>query len=311
MATRDNLDWDDLRYFLRAAQAKTLAGAARAMGVEHTTIGRRISALERALGAPLVIRRSDGLQLTPLGASVAALTEDVARAVGAVQELVATHRSRVRVAVPTGVSRLIAPHLARLRSEHPEITIELLSASGVVDLAKGEADLAVRVGPITDPDLTARKLADVGMSLYAAEAYLARHSGPCDPLDLAGHDVIAYDGSRVAFPPAQWLEEHAAGATIVLRCREMSEMITAAVGGAGIALLACWLAEDEPVLRRLTREVLVVRPLSLVYRREALVAAPVRVAAKFLTRVMHDAADALRGEVQRVSAGCGPRAITE
>ena len=67
MAADDELDWDDLRYFLRAAQAGTLAGAARAMGVDHSTIGRRLRALERALGAPLVVRAPDGLHLTPLG----------------------------------------------------------------------------------------------------------------------------------------------------------------------------------------------------------------------------------------------------
>ena len=67
MAAEGDLDWDDLRYFLRAAQAGTLAGAARAMGVEHSTIGRRLSALERTLGAPLVVRAPDGLHLTPLG----------------------------------------------------------------------------------------------------------------------------------------------------------------------------------------------------------------------------------------------------
>jgi hypothetical protein len=67
VAAVDDFNWDDLRYFLRAAQTKTLAGAARSMGVERTTIGRRLSALERALGAALVLRGPDGLTLTPLG----------------------------------------------------------------------------------------------------------------------------------------------------------------------------------------------------------------------------------------------------
>ena len=75
MAAVDDFNWDDLRYFLRAAQTKTLAGAARSMGVEHTTIGRRLSALERALGAALVLRGPDGLTLTPLGQRIAPLVE--------------------------------------------------------------------------------------------------------------------------------------------------------------------------------------------------------------------------------------------
>ena len=67
MAAEDDFDWDDLRFFLRAVQAGTLAGAARRMGVDHSTIGRRLSMLERALGAPVVVRGSDGLHLTPSG----------------------------------------------------------------------------------------------------------------------------------------------------------------------------------------------------------------------------------------------------
>src|SRR4030095_9713363 len=79
VAAVDDFNWDDLRFFLRAAQTRTLAGAARSIGVEHTTIGRRLSALERALGAPLVLRGPDGLRLTPLGERLVPLGHAVER----------------------------------------------------------------------------------------------------------------------------------------------------------------------------------------------------------------------------------------
>src|SRR5215471_18191655 len=101
MATDEELDWNDLRYFLRAAQAGTLAGAARAMGVEHSTIGRRLASLERALGAPLVIRAPDGLHLTPLGKSLLPLVEEVDHAVSAVHGHASQRHARVRLAMPT------------------------------------------------------------------------------------------------------------------------------------------------------------------------------------------------------------------
>jgi len=88
VANADDLDWDDLRYFLRAASAATLAGAARRMGVEHTTIGRRLASLERGLGAALVLRSPEGLKLTPLGEKVLPLVENVERAVQQVEEAV-------------------------------------------------------------------------------------------------------------------------------------------------------------------------------------------------------------------------------
>jgi DNA-binding transcriptional LysR family regulator len=141
MAGADDFNWDDLRYFLRAAQSKTLAGAARAMGVDHSTIGRRLTALERALGAPLVIRGPDGLQLTPLGETVAPLVEQVERAVLAVHHQVTQQKVRVRVAMPTGFTKLFTARLAQLRAEHPALSLELLSDARLVDLKKGEADL--------------------------------------------------------------------------------------------------------------------------------------------------------------------------
>lgn len=92
------LNWDDLRTFLLAAQAKTLAGAERAAGVQHTTIARRLSSLENSLGAPLFLRRPDGLVLTPLGEMLVPLAREVERNVSALHEAVASRRSRVRLA---------------------------------------------------------------------------------------------------------------------------------------------------------------------------------------------------------------------
>src|SRR6187401_1585892 len=100
MPSGDDCDWDDLRYFLRAVQSKTLAGAARAMGVEHTTVGRRLSALERSFGAALVLRSAEGLKLTPLAERILPLVEDVERSVRVVREAVDSRMLRVRLAVP-------------------------------------------------------------------------------------------------------------------------------------------------------------------------------------------------------------------
>lgn len=295
-------DWDDLRYFVRAAQTKTLAGAARALGVEHTTIGRRLTALERTFGAPVFIRGPDGLRLTPLGERVLPLIEEVERAVRAVQDLVGSEKVRVRLAVPSGFAVLITEHLTQLRQDYPDISLELLSGSRPVDLKKGEAELALRIGPVADPDLVAQNVGDVGLSLYAADAYLARRPAPIDPRRLAGHEIIGYDPSLAALPGAKWLEAHGAQASVVLRCREMTDMLAAATAGLGLAVLPCMLGDTEPVLKRLTDEVLGSRKLSLVYRREMLSVAPVRAVIKFAATVM-------REQVGRIS-GIGVRATT-
>ena len=285
MAAEGELDWDDLRYFLRAAQAGTLAGAARAMGVEHSTIGRRLSALERTLGAPLVVRAPDGLHLTPLGESLLPLAEGVERSVLALHGRASQRAARVRLAMPTGFTALFSGELARLRDAQPQLTLELLTGSRPVDLLRGEADLAIRSGPVGDA-LIARPLGESGFSLYAAPSYLSRHPRPADLDDLSNHHVIGFDPALADTPPALWLAARTQRATIVLRSRELADMQAAALAGAGLALLPCLSADADAGLQRLTPQVLVRRTLWLVYPRESRVSQPVQAVIHFVLDVM-------------------------
>jgi DNA-binding transcriptional LysR family regulator len=294
MAADGDFDWDDLRYFLRAAQAGTLAGAARAMGVDHSTIGRRLRALEQSLGAPLVIRAPDGLHLTPLGESLLPLVEAVDRAVLAVHGRASQRAARVRLAMPTGFTALFSAELPRLRAAHPQLTLELLTGSRPVDLERGEADLAIRSGPIGEA-LIARRLVDSGFSLYAAPSYLARHAPPGDLDDLSGHDVIGFDPALADVPPARWLATRAQQATIVLRGRELADMQTAALAGAGLAVLPCLSADAEPGLVRLTPQVLARRTLWLVYPRESRLSPPAQAVIHFVLDVSREHAPRIEG----------------
>ena len=200
VAAVDDFNWDDLRYFLRAAQTKTLAGAARSMGVEHTTIGRRLSALERALGAALVLRGPDGLTLTPLGQRIAPLVEEVERAVLAARAAAKSQHAQVRLSVPQALTSLFTQAVAQQRLDYPEIALEIISDNRPPDLKQGEADLAVVVRTAIDEDLVTRSLGEVGWSLYAGEAYLARRPAPADPHDLSGHEIVAIKADSLLRP---------------------------------------------------------------------------------------------------------------
>jgi DNA-binding transcriptional LysR family regulator len=297
MADLTELNWDDLRYFLLAAKAGTLAGAARGAGVQHSTIGRRLTALERALGAPLFLRGPEGLSLTPLGQKLLPLVTDVERSVLVVRELAQSRRTRVRVALPLGFISLFAEDLARLEQQHPELTLETVSGGQLHDLKRGEADLALRLGPIQDEELIARKLGEVGWSLYASPSYLESHPAPANPHALAGHKVIAYGAALASMPAAQWLETHAAQAVTVLTANEITTMLDAAIFGVGLALLPCLLADIDPRLVRLTQQVLAQRELSLVYRREARLNEAVRVTVNMLVQATRRQAHQISGSV--------------
>jgi DNA-binding transcriptional LysR family regulator len=286
MASKQDLDWDDLRYFLEAARAQTLAGAARNLGIEHTTIGRRLGSLERALGASLVLRGPEGLRLTPAGERVLPLAEELERTVSAVREAVSTDASRVRLAVPSGFTSLFFDALGKLREAHPGLVLEIVSGARVVDLERSEADLAVRGAPVGNEELIVRNLCQTGWSLYASPAYLARHPVPVDLDDLHGHELIGYHPSLSSLPAAVWLEQRSARARVVLRSREMTDMVAAAAGGVGLAVLPCVLADVEPTLVRLTPKVLATRQLALVYRREMRQSAAVRAVIDFVFEVI-------------------------
>jgi DNA-binding transcriptional LysR family regulator len=286
VAKPGDLDWNDLRYFLSAARAQTLAGAARALSVEHSTVSRRLTALEEALGVPLFTRNPDGLLLTTAGEQVLRQVEEMARAADAVRDAATSARARVRLATPSGFTRVLSPHLAAFNAAYPGVTLDIVSGSRSVDLKRGEADLAIRQAAPTDDDLVSRKLADLPWSMYASDLYLQRRTAPVDPRALAGHDVVGFDSTLAGVPGAQWIAAHGAGAQIVMRCRELSDLLVACVAGLGLAVAPCITADLEPSLRRVTPEVLGSTRLALVYRKEMLVAAPVKAVIQFVSDVI-------------------------
>jgi DNA-binding transcriptional LysR family regulator len=164
-----------------------------------------------------------------------------------------------------------------------------------VDLKKGEADLALRSAPIADDELVARKLCDAGWSLYASRAYLVRKPAALDLNDLRGHEVIGFDKALATSPAALWLEARTSHATVVMRSREMTEMVLAATSGVGLAVLPCVLADAEPALQRLTPDVVASRALSLVHRRELRLSANVRAVARFVVATIRTHERRIRG----------------
>ncbi len=290
------MEWEPLRHFLAAAREQSLSAAARRLGVEHSTVSRRIAGLEQVLGAALVERLPSGLELTPLGTRVARLAKEMERAAQRIGRLASARRSQVRLVVPTGFLALLSPELERLRRDHAEIALEIVSTGRRVDLRKGAADIAIRVGPSSDEELVTRKLGDVGFALYASRSYLQRHGKPANVDDLSGHSVIGFQRSLSHMPAAEWLAARSANAAVVMRSREAVDLLTAVQSGAGLGVLPCFLANLEPSLERLTPKPIALRPVALVYRREARLAPEVRAVMRFVVETLRRHSRDLRGE---------------
>jgi len=240
--------WDDVRFFLAVARAGSLSGAARVLGVGHVTVGRRIALLEKRLGVTLLQRTPDGFDVTSAGEAI--LRRCVAMENAALDlERAAAGRDSLAVgsirltATEALAQRVIAPAIAELHKTHPDLRVDLAAGVRSLDIARREADLAVRVGRPSGSGLVCRKLGEVGYSLYASRSYLAERRTPQRGEGLAGHDLITFTGAPAASSPF-FMNESLDEARIALRCDNPLIQLQAAATGIGIAELACFLGDD-------------------------------------------------------------------
>src|SRR6516225_2690585 len=198
--------WDDVRFFLAVARAGSLSGAARALGVGHVTVGRRITLLEKRLGVTLLNRTPDGFATTSAGEAILRQCMAMESAALNLERIVAGRDSlvtgSVRVTTTEALAyQLIAPAIAALRQTHPELRVDLIASVRSLDIARREADLAVRFARPATSDLVCRKLGEVGFSLYASRRYLAKSGIPKRGVGLAGYDLITFAGAPAATSP--------------------------------------------------------------------------------------------------------------
>jgi DNA-binding transcriptional LysR family regulator len=252
-------DWNDLRYFLSSARAGSLAGAGRLLKVDETTVGRRLAALEHALGARLFDRTSDGFVLTSTGERLLEIAQQIEEATVDLERQASgadvNLEGVVRVATTETLQVMfLARYLAPLRAAHPGIVVEMVSGLGVANLLKRDADLAVRVGAKpTQQSLIVRRLGAFSWGLYARRDRAKKRRKTAS---LDGENVIGYCEELAQSPGALWLEQHARRAKIVFRINSILGAAQAARGGWGVAILPTFAGEAEPELVRLSPELL-------------------------------------------------------
>jgi DNA-binding transcriptional LysR family regulator len=274
-------DWENLRHFAALAREGTLSGAARAIGVDHATVARRVAALEASMRLRLIDRRPRSHVLTEDGKRIAALAarmEEAAFAVGrAVQASGRKIQGEVSVSAPPSLANaLVAPQLIRLRRRHPGVVITLIGEKRSASLTRGEADLALRLTRPTEPGLIARKLGRFGFGLYGAPDYLKE-------TPAHAFAFIAYDKAMDDSPQQKWLKTVIGNHDIVLRTNDLENQMAAARSGIGLCVLPHFLGDaDTRLQRHIAAPGTVGRDIWLLVHRDLRRAAAIRAVMEFL-----------------------------
>ena len=252
-----NDDWDDLRVFLAVARSGSLATGAKALGLNHSTVLRRLARLEGALEVRLFERFQSGYQLTDAGEQLHARLDPVAEQIDAAQRQVTGRDAELGGTIrltttDTLFHGLLAPILASFRRAHPGIVLQVVVNNHFLNLTRREADVAVRPADQPPPLLAGRAVGKVQTAPYATRAYLARaRRQGIGTEDWDRHDWVAPDDTLGHLKQARWLARHVPADRHAIRLDTLLGMVDAVRAGFGAGMLICALAERHKDLKRL------------------------------------------------------------
>lgn len=294
------MDWNDLRYLLAVHRCGSLARAATHLGVTKATVSRRLAALEDALGTSIVDRTPDGMTVTAAGLAAVRAAEAMDAAAVRVRDDVAaasgdTVDGTVKLTLaPWLAERLIIPAVPRLRIEHPNLDLRIVTSHDIVDIAARDADLALRNVRPTTGALVCRRVGELAGCVYASALYLERRGTPTDRAQLRDHDLLVYDGMK-GMPGFEWLAEPEWQRRVVFRAGDPPGLAAAAGSGLGLAAIPCILGETEPGLRRVEALGVGYSPLYLVTREDLQHAPRLRAVWQLVTEVLRENESILMG----------------
>jgi DNA-binding transcriptional LysR family regulator len=290
---RTDPDWEDVRVFIALARHGSLSGAARALSVNHATVARRMSSLQRALGETLVERRPNGYVLTAAGDRALAAANEMETAAAALSRGGADHttkgskgsvRGLVRISATPGMAQgFLVSRIAKLASLYSGLDIEIATDVRTVSLERREADIALRFGRPKDGDLIARHAVTFGYGLYGSAEWRRRIKRG------AALVIVGFDEASAHIADAQWLARQFPRARVALRTDNQFAQAAAAEAGAGIALLPHFIGRANHALAPcLPDHAPPARELWLVTRRQDNREISIRTVVEFLMRIFDE-----------------------
>ncbi|GAA4761656.1 LysR family transcriptional regulator [Stakelama sediminis] len=293
------MDWSDLPFFLAVARTGQIARAARALGTDPTTAGRRIRRLEQALGERLFEQTPDGQHLTAAGLRLRDQAEAMARIATGIGHRPSPNEpvhGSLRVSVSEGFGTwFISRHLGQFAERHPQVQVELVATSGFLNPSRRETDLAVLLARPRRGPLVTRRLTDYALTLYASEAYLAQHPLP-DADALPGHRLIGYIPDILYAPELNYLDELPVPVEPQLLSSSINAQHRMIASGAGVGILPRFIGDADPGLRPVLPDIAIRRSFWLVTHRETREFAAVRAFADWLITLTRREQRLLTGE---------------
>lgn len=248
------MNWDDTRIFLAVCRQATLRGAGRLLGVDQATVGRRINALEKDLGATLFLRTSEGYALTAPGEAAYQSAQVMEGAALELQRQLQGLDNRlsgeVRITTTDSLAvDFVIPAMARVHRQHPDVRVRLDASSQILSLSRREADIAIRTQKPENPDLIARCIAKWPLGLYAAQGYVDSRGEPVPGEAFAGHDLLIYQPYLDSGKPVTLAAEPINHGRIAATVSSGLMMRKAIAAGIGIGELPVRLGELDALVR--------------------------------------------------------------
>ncbi|WP_315832152.1 LysR family transcriptional regulator [Bradyrhizobium prioriisuperbiae] len=282
-----DVDWDDFRFVLAIVRSGTVSAAAKQLGVDHTTVIRRVDRLERHLSAKLFDRRKTGYQLTESGHRVATSAEAMESTIVANQELIGGSKAHltgnVRIGAPDGFgTHFLAPRLVRFADLYPDLDIQLVATARLFSLSKREADIAISLALPKEGHIIGRKLVDYSLGLYAAPAYLARSPEIRSRDDLPAHRFVGYIEELLYTPELDYLPQVSPKISARFRSANLIAQYNATLAGFGIAVLPRFMAARQAGLQAILPEISILRAFWLLMHADSKDLARIRAVADYI-----------------------------
>ena len=248
------LPWDDLQTFLAIARHGTLSAAARVLGVQQTTMGRRLIGLEERAGAKLLAKTPTGFVLTPAGEAILGHVERIEAEALAIEHRIGGRDIKLEGSVRVSTVEILAvevltPAFARLQRDHPGIVVEVSAEARSVSLTRREADIALRLMRLTQNELAIRRVGTIGFGIYASPAYLERFGNPDFAEGAPGHTTVSNPTEGMALPEMAWFAGLTHRSVAGIRHNSRYGQRAAAEAGMGLAVLSRLMGDRTDLVR--------------------------------------------------------------